>query len=108
YFRKKNRRAHRVAYYSENGDIPDGMMVDHICKNRNCVDATHLRLVTPRQNALENSNARSSINAQKTHCLKGHPFDRKYAGVRYCSVSQAEKTKRLRNAWKIEANKIKC
>ena len=108
YFRKKNRCAHRFAYYITNGDIPTGMMIDHICKNRNCVNIKHLRIVTPKQNTLENSNSVGAINKAKTHCKNKHPFDRKYGKQRYCSKCQAEKNKRLHKKWLEEANKIKC
>lgn len=43
--------AHRYAYSAANGPIPEGMVVDHICRNRACVKADHLRLATPKQNA---------------------------------------------------------
>lgn len=108
YFRKKNRRAHRVAYFIANGSIGDGMVIDHICKNRNCVAISHLREITTRQNSLENSRSLGAINAMKTHCKFGHPFDRKYGKQRYCSKCQSEKTKRLRKKWLKEANCIKC
>jgi hypothetical protein len=107
YFMKKLRRAHRVAWYFKNGEIPKGMVIDHICKNRKCVNVEHLRCVSKRQNNLENSVSVGAINANKTTCKYGHPFDRFY-GQRYCSICQAEKTKRLRKKWKIEADKILC
>ena len=46
-------RAHRVAYEISNGPIPDGLLIDHICHNRLCVNPEHLRLATNKQN-LEN------------------------------------------------------
>lgn len=46
----KMRRAHRVAYALANGKIPEGMEVDHMCHNRSCVNSSHLRLVTRKQN----------------------------------------------------------
>lgn len=108
YFRKKSRRAHRVAYYIIHGDIPDGMFVDHICKNRNCVEPSHLRIVTPKQNSVENSLSVGAINAQKTLCKNGHKFDRKYGNQRYCSICMAEKKRRLTQKWREQANSIKC
>jgi hypothetical protein len=42
--------AHRVAYELEIGPIPDGMQVDHICHNRICVNPSHLRLATNKEN----------------------------------------------------------
>lgn len=43
-------RSHRLAYVLTHGLIPEGMQIDHICHNRACVNADHLRLATPRQN----------------------------------------------------------
>jgi hypothetical protein len=108
YFRKKGRRAHRVAYYFVNGDIPDDMVVDHICRNRNCVNQEHLKLVTKRENNLNNSLSVGAVNFHKTRCKNGHKFDKKYGNQRYCSICQSQKTRRLRKKWIAEANKIKC
>lgn len=106
YFRKKNRRAHRVSYYYNIGDIPQGMVVDHICGNRHCVRPDHLRLLTPKENALD-GRGHGAINAKKTHCKRGHPFDRQYGKQRYCSICQAAKTRRLRKKWATE-DMVKC
>lgn len=107
YFMKKGRRAHRVSWYLKNGDIPKSMVIDHICKNRKCVNPDHLRCITVKQNNIENSMSVGAINANKTTCKMGHKFDRFY-GQRYCSICQAEKTKRLRKKWREEANKVMC
>src|SRR5699024_9385572 len=56
---KKRRRAHRYAWERVNGPIPDGMQVDHICWNRACVEISHLRLVTNKQNGRYRSGASS-------------------------------------------------
>jgi len=75
---------HRVAYAAYRGDIPDGLTVDHICRNRRCINPMHLRLLTNVANASDNGNAR------KTHCPEGHPYegDNVYrnpnTGHRYC------------------------
>jgi len=108
YFRKKLRRAHRVAYFFVNGPIPDGMVIDHICKNRNCVAIEHLRLITAKENNLDNSLSVGAINKRKIFCKNGHPFNRVYGGQRYCSICENEKSKRLQKKWKEEANRIKC
>lgn len=102
HFRRKRRSAHRVGWYSAHGEIPAGFVVDHVCGKRSCVNPSHLRLQTIRQNTLENSRSISAINAQKTHCSKGHPFDRLYGKQRYCSVCSAAKSKRLRKKWAAE------
>jgi len=46
----KRRRAHTVSYEMVNGPVPDGLYLDHICRNRGCVRPDHLRPVTHKQN----------------------------------------------------------
>ena len=70
----KSTPAHRVSLLLSGRSIPDGMVVDHICRNRMCVNPWHLRTVTPKVNTLENSAAPSAANALKTHCKRGHEF----------------------------------
>ena len=84
------------------------MVIDHICKNRNCVNLKHLKLVTIKENVLENSNSIGAINSRKTTCKNGHLFDKKYGNQRYCSICENAKSKRLRKKWLKEANKTKC
>jgi hypothetical protein len=81
--------AHRVAWEQANGLIPDGMYVDHLCKNRACYNVEHLRLVTARQNTIENSDSVVAANLAKECCPKcSGPFTyRKRKGrldSRYC------------------------
>lgn len=106
YFKRKNRRAHRVSYYFSMGDIPSGMVVDHTCPNRNCVNPSHMRIVTPRENTLSGRGV-GAVNARKTHCKYGHPLDRKYGNQRYCSICSAEKSRRLHKKWRDE-DTISC
>lgn len=46
----QNRTSHRVAFELAYGPIPEGMLIDHICGNRACIEPTHLRLATKKQN----------------------------------------------------------
>lgn len=50
---KEQRRelAHRLAFEMKNGPVPDGIVVDHICRNRSCVNQDHLRLASTKQNS---------------------------------------------------------
>ena len=43
-------QAHRWAWEQEHGGIPEGMLIDHTCWERSCVNVDHLRLATPAQN----------------------------------------------------------
>lgn len=67
-------KVHRLAWERENGPIPAGLVIDHICRNRACCNVEHLRLVTRQTNATENSTSEAAINAAKTHCKHGHEF----------------------------------
>jgi hypothetical protein len=70
----KIRFAHRVAYELEVGPIPDGLILDHLCRRPMCVNPRHLEPVTQRENIIR---GRSLVarNAAATHCVHGHPFD---------------------------------
>lgn len=71
----KQIRAHRYIWKFLMGNIPNNLVIDHICRIRHCVNPTHLRLVTHRTNSLENSNSVAARNSKKTHCPKGHPLN---------------------------------
>ena len=80
-------KAHRVAYELLLGPIPEGLEIDHLCRNRVCVNPTHLEAVTHQLNVLRGQ-GRAAINAQRTYCTQGHPYDlintEIYDGRRYC------------------------
>jgi len=64
--------AHRAAYILAKGPIPDGLTLDHLCRNRACINPDHLEAVTQRENTLRSPFAKAAINARKTHCVRGH------------------------------------
>ena len=65
--------AHRMAYELEIETIPSGLDIDHLCRNRRCVNPAHLEIVTRRENTLRGVGP-SASNARKTACPKGHPL----------------------------------
>lgn len=67
-------RAHRLAYTLTYGPIPPGLTVDHLCRNRACMNPIHLQVVTQKENLRRADTCLSTINARKTHCKRGHPF----------------------------------
>jgi hypothetical protein len=66
--------AHRYAYEQLIGPIPEGLVLDHLCRNRPCVNPRHLRVVTRTVNSTENTESVTMENKSKTHCDNGHPF----------------------------------
>lgn len=65
---RRSQGAHRRAWELVNGPIPDGLTVDHACRNTGCCNPRHLRLMTRSENSKGNG------NAHKTHCPQGHEY----------------------------------
>lgn len=63
--------AHRFSYEHHYGPIPDGLTIDHLCRNTRCVNPDHLEAVTVWTNT-SRGNAPTAVNAAKTHCIRGH------------------------------------
>ena len=63
-----------MAYIYAVGEIPDGLSIDHLCRNRRCCNPAHLEAVTNRENLLRGPTTQASRNAVKTHCINGHEF----------------------------------
>ena len=82
--------AHVWFYERLVGKVPPGMELDHLCRNRICVNPAHMEVVTHKVNTLRGNNP-CAINARATVCSRGHEFaDHTYiepkTGYRYCRV----------------------
>lgn len=100
-------RAHRYSYLLHKGAIPSHLVIDHICRNRLCVNPQHLRLVTNRENLLCGDTL-AAKNKAKTHCKKGHEFTDKNTNFYHSRGSQTlsrecRACKRSRRDYKLEA-----
>lgn len=77
---------HRFAWEQVHGPIPEGLEIDHTCKNRLCVNVAHLEAVTKLEN-IRRSSVGSNM-ACRTHCPQGHPYDEantiRKGGSRHC------------------------
>lgn len=67
-------RAHKLIYEGLKGPVPTGLVLDHLCRNRGCVNPDHLEPISNRENVLRGVGL-SAENAKKTHCKHGHAFE---------------------------------
>ena len=85
------RGAHRIVFERSVGAVPAGQVLDHLCRNRRCVNIAHLEPVTPQENVLRGLGP-AALNALKTHCPFGHEYSdsntmvvkKKYRGCKQC------------------------
>lgn len=110
---KGSKAAHRWAYENIVGPIPDGLVIDHLCRNRGCVNPAHMEPVTDRENILRGE-GRGAKQARQTRCKRGHPLEgdnlyNRPDGSRQCRacLKLAEQRRTERNAnrqnWKHRA-----
>lgn len=91
---KSAKRAHVAMWVEAFGPVPEGLVLDHLCRNRCCVNVNHLEPVTPKENTLRGEGP-TAVNARKAVCDKGHPLDGENLdyhrlGYRRCRECQRE------------------
>lgn len=70
----RNKMAHVASYNEYIGPVPRGLILDHLCRTRRCVNPEHLEPVTRGVNTMRSKLTVARINADKTHCKRGHEF----------------------------------
>lgn len=87
--KRHHRRAHRVMYEHFVEPIPCGLVCDHLCRVRHCVNPAHLEVVTDAENILRGEGIAPKRKAQ-THCVHGHLLEGDNVGK--CGTGRACKT----------------
>ncbi len=92
--------SHRVSYEVLVGPIPDGLVLDHLCRNPPCVNPDHLEPVTLRENFMRGEHP-LAVAARTNTCLQGHSLDDVYVnknGSRRCRICTLAGMRRRWNA----------
>jgi hypothetical protein len=77
---KKVKGAHRVAYQLYIGEITEGLVIDHLCRNPPCVNPDHLEMVTNRVNALRGVSPSIQVYLSGV-CMRGHVLTEKNSRI---------------------------
>lgn len=83
----KSISAHRYAYETLVGPIPVGLQLDHLCRNRACVNPDHLQIVSPLVNT-RRGHSFAARYGKRTHCKNGHAYTPENTGIRKDSNSR--------------------
>lgn len=102
---RKVTATHRVSWVAANGPIPGEMTVDHICKNKACINPSHLRLLSRSENARRGADKDFPLG----QCSRGHGDEwfqvRDYTGRRGCRLCLRESAARYARKRRADARR---
>ena len=91
--KRKQLKAHRYAYEAFRMPIPEGLTIDHLCRNRCCVNPFHLEPVTRGENLRRGP----FFGANKTHCPRGHEYNEHNTYIDSKNGRRCRECARIRN-----------
>lgn len=94
----RNYSTHRTMYEAAKGPIPEGLHIDHLCRNPPCCNPDHLEAVTSAENTRRGMSAilNRLRKDQKTHCIHGHEYTPENSrfnkrGYRFCNTCEVSR-----------------
>lgn len=98
---QKYQLVHRFMWkYAYDQPVPEGLELDHLCRNKACVNPAHLEPVTHLENVRRGT--AGQWEAKKTHCTRGHPYEGEHlrvnarSGKRACRTCEGARLRRAR------------
>lgn len=107
FMRGRQMMAHRASFEIHKGKIPEGLTIDHLCRNTYCINPDHLEAVPTGVNSRRSPNTIQSINAAKTKCPIGHEYtlENTYTwsdGRRECRMCKNNRSRRYYTRTKLQ------
>lgn len=107
---RKTQSAHVVAYWLLVGFYSRDLELDHMCRNRACVNPDHLQPVTPLVNMLRGESF-AAVNSTKDRCPKGHPYENNLVtradGHRQCRICHNESCRAAKRRMRLKGE-VEC